>query len=121
MTYSQHYLDFIDKANAGRFRDALLSLEEVWFEDRSEFYAGLLQLMVGLNQLGMGMFPERTLRRAHERITPFAPLHKGLDVDYLLDFIEQCQAILPDEGEEKLRGEVPRLHLKLQTEKATHP
>ena len=73
MTYSQDYLNFIDLANAGHFRDALLSLEEVWFEDRSEFYAGLLQLMVGLNQLRLGMSPERTLRRAHERLTPFAP------------------------------------------------
>jgi hypothetical protein len=114
MTYPQHYLDFIELANAGHFRDALLSLEEVWFEERSEFYAGLLQLMVALNQLGMGMVPERTLRRAGERITPFAPRHKGLDVLYLLGFIEQCQAILPPEGEGNLRGEVPRLQLKLR-------
>lgn len=84
----------MEHANAGRFRDALLSLEKVWFEDRSEFYAGLLQLMVALNQLHLGMRPERTLRRAHERIAPFAPHHKGLDVEYLLRFIEACEALI---------------------------
>ncbi|HEX8683990.1 MAG TPA: hypothetical protein VF707_16845 [Ardenticatenaceae bacterium] len=93
MLYLQPYLDFIEHANAGRFRDALLSLEKVWLEERSEFYAGLLQLMVALNQLHLGMRPGRSLRRAHERIAPFAPSYKGLDVVYLLRFIEQCEAL----------------------------
>jgi len=113
MTYRQEYLDFINLANAEQFRDALLALEKVWFDDRSEFYAGLLQLMVSLNQIKMGMTPERTLRRAHERITPFAPHHKGLDVTYILCFIEQCQQLMPPEGESGLRGEAPLLRLQL--------
>ena len=113
MTYRQEYLDFVNLANAGQFRDALLALEKVWFDDRSEFYAGLLQLMVSLNQMKMGMAPDRTLRRARERITPFAPHHKGLDVTYMLRFIEQCEELMPQEGEDALRGEAPPLHLKL--------
>ena len=113
MTYRQEYLDFIHLANVGQFRDALLALEKVWFDDRSEFYAGLLQLMVSLNQMRLGMTPDRTLRRAHERITPFAPHHKGLDVTYILRFIEQCQQLMPVEGESNLRGEAPLLQLEL--------
>ena len=116
MTYSPDYLDFINLANSAHFRDALLSLEKVWFDDRSEFYAGLLQLMVALNQLRIGMLPERTLRRAHERITPFAPQHKGLDVTYILHFIEQCQQLFPPEGETGLRGTLPVLRLELINE-----
>lgn len=37
--YPPASLDFIALANAGRYRDALLYLEEVWFEGREEFYA----------------------------------------------------------------------------------
>lgn len=113
MTYRQEYIEFIQLANAGQFRDALLALEKVWFDDRSEFYAGLLQLMVSLNQMKMNMTPDRTLRRAHERITPFAPHHNGLDVTYILSFIEECQQLMPLDGENVLRGEAPPLHLKL--------
>ncbi len=112
MPHPQPYLDFIEHANAGRFRDALLSLEQVWFEERSEFYAGLLQLMVALNQLHLGMRPERTLRRAHERIAPFAPSHRGLDVLYLLRFIEQCQTLLSS-GEAITPDAIPELTLIL--------
>ena len=113
MTYRQDYLDFIHLANKGEFRNALLALEKVWFDDRSEFYAGLLQLMVSLNQMKIGMTPDRTLRRAYERIAPFAPHHEGLDVVSVLSFIQQCQQLMPLEGEETLRGEAPPLHLKL--------
>ena len=112
MPHPQPYLDFIEHANAGRFRDALLSLEKVWFEERSEFYAGLLQLMVALNQLHLGMRPERTLRRAHERIAPFAPSHKGLDVVYLLRFIEQCEPLLSS-GAAITPAAIPKLTLVL--------
>jgi hypothetical protein len=90
--YPLPYLDFIALANEGRYRDALLRLEEAWFEDRSEFYAGLLQLMVALNQMEMGMQPTRTLRRARERLAAYAPQHMGLDVAELLRFIQQCEA-----------------------------
>lgn len=104
-----HFQIFLDHANAGRYRDALLALEEVWKVERHEFYAGLLQLLVALNQLESGMKPRRTLQRARERIAPYAPFFAGLDVGYLLSVIAACEAILPDDDKMPLLGEVPRL------------
>lgn len=98
-------------ANAGRYRDALLALEEVWKVERHEFYAGVLQLLVALNQLESGMKPRRTLQRARERISPHAPTFAGLDVVYLLAIIDGCEAILPDDDKMPLRGESPTLKI----------
>jgi hypothetical protein len=103
------FQSFLLHANAGRYRDALLALEEVWKVERHEFYAGVLQLLVALNQLEGGMKPRRTLHRARERIAPYDPTFAGLDVDYLLSVIAECQAILPDDDKMPLLGEVPRL------------
>lgn len=103
------FQSFIVHANAGQYRDALLALEEVWKIERHEFYAGVLQLLVALNQLEAGMKPCRTLQRARERITPYAPTFAGLNVDYLLSVIAVCEAILPDDDKMPLQGEIPRL------------
>lgn len=106
-----HFQSFLTHANAGQYRDALLALEEVWKIERHEFYAGVLQLLVALNQLEGGMKPRRTLQRARERIAPYAPTFAGLDVDYLLSVIAECEAILPDDDMMPLQGEVPRLRV----------
>lgn len=106
--YPVPYLDFLRLANAGQYREALLRLEEAWFGDRSEFYAGLLQVMVACNQLDLGLRPERTIRRAIERLTPYAPEYQGLDVAALLRFLQQSL--------DALHGRTPRpprLELKL--------
>lgn len=87
--------EFAALAAAGRYRDALLHLETAWFDDRSEFYAALLQVMVACNQIAMGMRPERTLRRAAERLAPYAPAHQGLDVAALLGWLHAARAALP--------------------------
>lgn len=106
-----HFQSFIVHANAGRYRDALLALEEVWKLERHEFYAGVLQLLVALNQLQRGMKPRRTLQRARERIAPYAPTFAGLDVKYLLSVLDECEAILPDDDMMPLQGNAPVLHL----------
>lgn len=107
------YRDFIELANAGEYRDALLRLEDVWMEDRSEFYAGLLQLMVACLQLEMGRVsgPRYLLRRARERLSPYAPAHRGLDVAGALDFIRNCEERLPAEDDAYLPDDMPTLTL----------
>lgn len=107
------YHDFIALANAGEYRDALLRLEDVWMEDRSEFYAGLLQLMVACLQLEMGRVsgPRYLLRRARERLSPYAPAHRGLDVAGALDFIRECEERLPAEDDGHLPDDLPTLTL----------
>jgi hypothetical protein len=114
-TPNPHFQAFLHHANAARYRDALLALEEVWKVEREEFYAGVLQLLVSLNQLHSGLKPRRTLSRARERIAPYAPSFAGLDVPYLLSVIEACEAILPDDDALPLQGQIPALHLTLTT------
>lgn len=108
-----HFQQFLDHANAARYRDALLALEEVWKVEREEFYAGVLQLLVSLNQLHGGLKPRRTLSRARERIVPYAPTFAGLDVAYLLNVIDDCEAILPNDDTLPLQGQIPTLQLQL--------
>lgn len=107
------YHDFIALANAGEYRDALLRLEDVWTEDRSEFYAGLLQLMVACLQLEMERIggPRYLLRRARERLSSYAPAYRGLDVASLLDFIRACEERLPAEDDGHLPDTMPTLTL----------
>ena len=93
--YPDDYHRFAALARAGEYREALLALEQVWDVERSEFYAGLLQLMVVLNQRESGMRPTRTLRRAYERLLPYAPRHAGLDVAALC---HDVAAALDNEG-----------------------
>lgn len=109
--HSPYFQAFIDHANRGRYRDALLALEEIWKAERHECYAGVLQLLVALNQLESGLKPRRTLQRARERISPYAPTFGGLDIPYLLSVIEACEAILPDDDKMPLRGTIPRLRI----------
>ncbi len=112
--HQQYFETFVVYANAGQYRDALLALEEVWKSDRDEFYAGILQLLVALNQLHSGLQPRRTLQRARERITPYAPTYKGLDVPHLLAVIDACNAILPEQEGLPLTGEIPQLRIVME-------
>ena len=109
-----YFNNFVALANGGQYRDALLALEEVWKLDRDEFYAGILQLLVALNQLHTGIKPRRTLQRACERIGPHAPVYKSLDVNHLLAVIDGCIAILPTDDAVPLTGEIPRLHIVVE-------
>lgn len=109
-----HFQAFLHHANTGQYRDALLALEEVWKVERHEFYAGVLQLLVALNQMESGMKPRLTLQRARERIAPYAPAFAGLDVAYLLSVMDACEAILPDDDMMPLRGTIPPLSLMVE-------
>lgn len=103
--------------NAEAYRDALLAFEECWFEDRSDFLRGLIQLSNALNQLRLGLVtaPRRTLVSAARLLEPYAPAHSGLDVASLCAGIAVVRACIPD-GIESGQGSVawenlPRLRL----------
>lgn len=111
------YRDFIALANAGAYRDALLRLEDVWMDDRSEFYAGLLQLMAACLQMETGRVsgPRYLLRRARERLSPHTPAYRGLDVAGILAFIRTCERLLPEADDTALPDEMPTLTLTTTT------
>jgi uncharacterized protein len=64
-------------------------LEDVWragsAEDR-DFYQGLVHVAVAWYQAGRGrrIGTERQLEKAIRRLTPYAPAHRGIDVETLL-------------------------------------
>ena len=104
--------------NAEAYRDALLAFEECWFEDRSDFLRGLIQLSNALNQLRLGLVtaPRRTLGSAAQLLAPYAPAHCGLDLVALCDGIARVRACIPDgleTGQGSITWEgVPRLRLQ---------
>jgi hypothetical protein len=93
--------DGIAHFNAESYRDALLAFEECWFEDRSDFLRGLIQLSNALNQLRLGFItaPRRTLASAAHLLAPYAPAHCGLDVVALCADIASVRACIPDDIE----------------------
>ena len=74
------------------------ALEEAWrAADPSErdFFQGLVHVAVAWYQAGRGNRPgcERQLEKAARRLSPFAPEHRGVDVDRLLRQIAAAQEL----------------------------
>lgn len=112
----------IEYFNRESYRDALLAFEECWFDDRSDFLRGLIQVSNALNQLRMGLItaPRRTLASAAQLLAPYAPTHCGLDVAALCADIDNMRAHIPDDIESG-KGRVawdklPRLRLRRSLE-----
>lgn len=96
MTYPAAYLAFVAHFNRGEYRACVEPLEELWFADRNDFYKALIRLVVGLNQIELGLEsgPRFLLNTARELLQPYAPRHEGIDVAALDRFIaEQAAAI----------------------------
>lgn len=104
--------------NAEAYRDALLAFEQCWFADRSDFLRAMIQLCNALNQLRLGLVtaPRRTLASAAALLTPYAPLHSGLDVAELCAYIAAVRACIPESletGQGRVEwAAVPRLKLR---------
>lgn len=69
-------------------------LEDVWraaAADERDFYQGLVHVAVAWYQAGRGneVGCRRQLEKAERRLTPYAPTHRGLDVD---DVLAQARA-----------------------------
>ncbi len=118
----QAFDDGIAHFNAESYRDALLAFEECWFEDRSDFLRGLIQLCNALNQLRLGLVtaPRRTLGSAARLLAPYAPAHGGLDVAALCADIAAVRACIPadiETGQGSLAwDDLPRLRLQRSPE-----
>ena len=76
-------------------------LEDVWRaaeESERDFFQGLVHVAVAWYQAGRGneVGCERQLEKATRRLSPYAPTHRGLDVEALLASVEAAQGRFPD-------------------------
>jgi predicted metal-dependent hydrolase len=74
---------------AGEYFAAHEELELAWRaapEPERDFFQGLVHVAVAWYQAGRGrrIGTERQLEKAIRRLTPYAPAHRGLDLDALL-------------------------------------
>jgi predicted metal-dependent hydrolase len=92
----QNFQTFVDHFNRGEYRACLDPLEEIWFVERDDFHKGLIRLVVGLNQIRLGLDsgPRFLLATARELLQPYHPRHNGIDLAALDAFIAQQQARL---------------------------
>jgi uncharacterized protein len=79
----------LEEIRAGRYFKAHEELEEAWraapAEER-DFFQGLVHVSVAWYQAGRGrpVATERQLEKAARRLAPFAPEHRGVDVESVL-------------------------------------
>lgn len=87
--YPEPYRAFVAHFNLGEYRACVEPLEELWFAQRDDFHKGLIRVVVGLNQIGLGLEsgPRFLLTTARELLQPYQPRQQGLDLLALDQFI----------------------------------
>lgn len=97
---------------AGRCFEAHEAFETAWRAagaDERDFFQGLVHVAVAwyqatrANQVGC----ERQLAKALRRLGPFAPAHRGLDVDDLLEQVAAARGTCPHLPALRLRRTTP--------------
>ena len=92
----------------GAYFEAHEAFEEAWraaSSDERDFFQGLVHVAVAWYQAGRGnrVGYERQLQKASRRLGPFAPAHRGLDVDDLLVQVETAKSRLPAPSPVRIR------------------
>jgi predicted metal-dependent hydrolase len=87
--FESAYKAGVELIRAGDYFAAHEELENAWRaapEDERDFFQGLVHVAVAWYQAGRGrrIGTERQLEKAIRRLGPFAPSHRGLDVETLL-------------------------------------
>jgi uncharacterized protein len=87
----------LELIRAGDYFEAHEELEDEWREAPSEerdFLQGLVHVAVAWYHAGRDNRPgcERQLEKAARRLGPYAPAHRGVDVDAVLRGVEQARA-----------------------------
>ena len=86
----------LDLIRRGEYFAAHEVLEDLWRaaeKDERDFFQGLVHVAVAWYQDGRGnrVGCERQLEKAARRLGPYAPLHRGVDVESLLVQIEAAR------------------------------
>jgi len=103
----------LEEIRAGRYFEAHEELEDAWraapAEER-DFFQGLVHVAVAWYQAGRGrpVATGRQLEKAARRLGPFAPAHRGVDVEGVLAQIAAARKQV-DAGSLDLTA--PRLNL----------
>jgi 8-oxo-dGTP pyrophosphatase MutT (NUDIX family) len=89
----------VDLIRRGEYFEAHEELEEAWRAaepDEKDFFQGLVHVAVAWHHAGRGNRPgcERQLAKARRRLTPFAPLHRGIDLDRVLRSVDEAARIV---------------------------
>src|SRR5262245_34632732 len=87
----------LESIRAQRYFEAHEDLEEAWRAARAEerdFFQGLVHVAVAWYQAGRGrpVATARQLEKATRRLAPFAPVHRGVDVDEVLAQVDAARA-----------------------------
>ena len=86
----------LEEIRAGRYFEAHEELEDAWraapAEER-DFFQGLVHVAVAWYQAGRGrpVATGRQLEKATRRLAPFAPAHRGVDVEGVLAQVTAAQ------------------------------
>ena len=101
-TVSAEYKRGLEAGRAGEYFAAHESLELAWraaAADERDFFQGLVHAVVFAYQLGRGRTTgaERQREKAIRRLTPYAPVHRGLDVERLLAALVRAEPDLRKE------------------------
>ena len=86
----------LEAIRGGRYFEAHEELEEAWraaAAEERDFFQGLVHVAVAWYQAGRGrpVATGRQLEKAVRRLTPFAPAHRGVDVDRVLTQVKAAQ------------------------------
>src|SRR5690242_21074644 len=87
----------VEAIRSGRYFEAHEELEEAWraapAEER-DFFQGLVHVAVAWYQAGRGrpVATGRQLEKAARRLGPFAPAHRGVDVEAVLAQVAEAQS-----------------------------
>jgi len=87
----------LEEIRAGRYFEAHEELEEAWraaAAEERDFFQGLVHVAVAWYQAGRGrpVATARQLEKATRRLAPFAPAHRGVDIDGVLAQVTAAQA-----------------------------
>jgi predicted metal-dependent hydrolase len=89
----------LELARAGEYFAAHEAFEDAWRASdpaEKDFFQGLVHVVVAWYQAGRGRRPgaERQLEKAARRLGPFAPEHRGVDVDSVLGQLRDASAVV---------------------------
>jgi predicted metal-dependent hydrolase len=96
-TVTASYKRGLSLARAGAFFEAHEAFEEAWRaceQHERDFFQGLVHVVVSAYQemRGRPVARERQRVKALTRLAPYAPAHRGLDVELLLLVLERAEA-----------------------------
>ena len=91
------FLRGVELIRAGEYFAAHEELEDAWRaapQDERDFFQGLVHVAVAWYQAGRGrrIGTERQLAKALRRLTPYAPEHRGLELEPLLQQLRELTA-----------------------------